>query len=319
MSVPDFQNSSVPSMVCTLFEGNYHFGLGALVNSLYAQGYRGIIFTGFRGPLPPWAKVRTNGDGFAEFNPTDGITLRFIPLGNGMHLTNYKPDFMEIVWQKHCPEAKSLFYFDPDITIKCRWSFFEEWVQAGVALCGDVNHCMPSNHPKRFLWRKFCHPHGLHLKRDLDLYFNGGFVGVHQQHREFITCWMRVQELMAPEIGGMQNINVGDGTFIFRKTDQDALNITAMMSESPISPMGPAGMDFQVGGGGWVMNHAIGGPKPWDKSFTKAILLRGSAPSGADKEYFKNVKYPVQLYSHGDLAFRLLHLKFISALGRLIG
>ena len=59
----------------------------------------------------------------------------------------------------------------------CRRSFFEEWVQAGVALCADVNPSMPANHPIRHAWKKFYLPHGIIFRRELELYFNGGFFG----------------------------------------------------------------------------------------------------------------------------------------------
>ncbi len=285
------------SAICTLFEGNYHYGVGALANSLYAQGYRGMIYAGYRGTLPPWITSSKNADEFTEFSPAEGLVLRFIPLSTNIHLTNFKPDFMLSLWEKHCPNAKSFFYFDPDITVMCPWAFFEEWVQAGVALCADVNQSMPANHPIRHAWKKFYVPHGIVFHREPDLYFNGGFFGLRREEMEFLHCWQKLQELMTPEIGGLKNVNMRDRTFLFHKTDQDAMNVAAMASESAISPVGQDGMDFQQGGGGFIMSHALGGQKPWNKKFVRSLLLRGNSPSRADRLYFRNVKYPIRLYS----------------------
>ena len=306
------------SAVCTLFEGEYHLGLGVLVNSLYANGYRGVVWAGHRGPLPPWVTGAAQNPGFTEFCPAEGLALRFIPLQTSIHLTNFKPDFMLSLWQNHCPQAQSLFYFDPDITLICRWPFFEEWVEAGVALCADVNSGMPVNHPLRHAWEKFYRPHGIAFRREPGLYFNGGFVGLRREQIEFLHCWQRLQELMAPAIGGMNNVNVRDRSFLFCKTDQDALNVAAMASESSISPMAQDGMDFQAGGGGYVMSHASGIMKPWNKHFLRNVVFRGHAPSRADRHFFRHTESPIRLYSAPTLAGKRFGLLTASLIGRFI-
>ena len=303
------------SAICTLFEGNYHYGLGALVNSLYAQGYRGTIYAGYRGALPPWVADAKKSSDWVEFSPATGLVLRFIPLTTTIHLTNYKPDFMLSLWEHHCPQAESLFYFDPDITVFCRWSFFEEWVHAGVALCADINPDMPANHPIRHAWKKFYSPHGIMFRQTPDIYFNGGFVGLRRDQIPFLHCWQRLQELMAPEIGGLKSVNVRDRTFLFNKTDQDALNIAAMANESPVSPMGQDAMDIQFGGGGYVMSHALGAQKPWNKKFMQNLFFRGNSPSRADRLFFRHVETPIRLYPTATLTgkrFLLLGAGFLA-------
>jgi hypothetical protein len=334
------------SAVCTLFEGDYHFGVGALANSLYAHGFRGTIYAGYRGPLPPWvgganaetlkpeklkegsvpkdrgqkseptSDLRPPTSGFTDFSPAEGLTLRFIPLTTKIHLTNYKPDFMLEIWEKHCPQAEAMFYFDPDITIKCRWTFFEEWIEAGVAVCADINPSMPNNHPIRYAWRKILTPHGLQFRNQFETYFNCGFVGVDARDRIFLKAWQQIQSLMKNCGVDFQSLGVGDRTFPFTCRDQDALNITCMATEQKISPLGQDGMDFQHGGGGYIMSHAIGSMKPWNKPFMRTVLRRASPPSRADKEFFKHVETPIRLYSPATLSFKKLFLLAASFLGR---
>jgi hypothetical protein len=303
------------SSVCTLFEGDYHYGVGALSNSLYAHGYRGTMYAGYRGPLPPWAVDCKEFDGFSEFSPAEGLTLRFIPLAPKVHFTNYKPDFMLEVWEKHCPEADALFYFDPDITIKCRWTFFEEWVGAGVAVCQDINGSMADNHPIRHAWRKLLQPGGLVFRNCFDNYFNGGFVGLCADDHNFLSDWQRVQSLMQKCGADFQSIGVGDRTFPFTCRDQDALNITCMVTRQKISPVGPDGMDFQRGGG-YIMSHAVGRLKPWDKSFIRLVFLRAAPPTLADKGFFRHLKFPIRPYKPAVLLFNRLRVLVASFLGR---
>jgi hypothetical protein len=301
------------SAICTLFEGHYHYGVGALANSLYKYGFRGTIYAGYRGKLPPWVIGGKEINGDTIFNAAEDLTLRFIPLRTSIHLTNYKPDFMLDVWNKLCPQAGSLFYFDPDITVKCRWTFLEEWVEAGVALCADVNGSMPPNHPIRHAWKQFYGPHGIKFYREPELYFNGGFVGVKREHVGFLHCWQRLQELMAPAIGGLQNVNIRDRTFLFFKTDQDALNVAAMAIEDPISPMGQEGMEFQPGG--YVMSHAAGGVKPWKKKHVLSALT-AVKPSSADKIFWDNVALPIRVYPDAVVRTHKTMIRIASLIAR---
>jgi hypothetical protein len=84
--------------LCTLFEGNYHYGVAVLVNSLFQKGFRGAIYVGYRGELPFWALQAKDNTSFnwqdSKFLAYDGIEIYFLPIITEYHLTNYKPDFM---------------------------------------------------------------------------------------------------------------------------------------------------------------------------------------------------------------------------------
>jgi hypothetical protein len=303
------------SAICTLFEGDYHYGLGALANSLYARGFRGTIYAGYRGPLPPWVAVANEVNGFTDFSPADGLTLRFIPLTTKVHLTNYKPDFMLEVWEKHCPQAGNLFYFDPDITVKCRWTFFEEWAQSGVALCEDVNSPMPSSHPVRNAWRNYYGKLGRKLKNSLDMYVNGGFVGVAREQKKFIEEWNQIQQEMSPSAGNLMDWGLQDRTFKFCFTDQDALNITLMDTAMPFSLSGKDGMDIVHMG--YLMSHALGGRKPWRRSYLWERLSLGFAPVSADKFFWANASQPIAVMGTVCRILRVVDLKAAAAFERI--
>jgi hypothetical protein len=141
------------STICTLYEGHYHHGVGALINSLYRHGFRGDIWVGYRAPLPPWAHPVEQSDSAVIYRVVEGLVLRFVPLNTGTFLSNYKPHFAFRVLDQPAPDTDAVFYFDPDIMVKCNWLFYEAWAARGFACCEDICYPhMPGTHPLRSAW-----------------------------------------------------------------------------------------------------------------------------------------------------------------------
>ena len=301
------------SVVCTLFEGHYHHGLAALTNSLHHHGFRGEIWAGYRGQLPPWAGNVVERGGTECFEAADGLTLRFLKVETKRHLTNFKAEFLSSLRQNHLPDADTIFYCDPDIVLKTGWQFFEQWAEGGVALCEDVNSPMHSTHPMRMMWHRFYQPHGFTIARELDTYLNAGFVGVSRANWGFVETWQRVLDLLDAETNGLSELGVKDRAYPFHKPDQDALNITAMYAREPVSIVGRDGMDFIHGG--FLMSHALGHPKPWRKSFIRETL-RGYPPGLADHCFWQHTSHPIDIFTAGERRWKKFDLSIACGLAR---
>ncbi len=170
---------SHPSGICTLFEGDYHLGLAAFLNSLVHAGYSGTVWAGYRGALPPWLdQLKTIGAEGVEFLVTDSVRLVFLPLTTEIHLTNYKPQFILDLLAGPASGCEYLWYFDPDICLRVPWPFFANWQRYGVALCQEiVNNSIPSNSPLRHQWIEIASSIGLSEPQEMNHYYNGGMVG----------------------------------------------------------------------------------------------------------------------------------------------
>ena len=311
--------------VCTLFEGGYHHGVGPLANSLFSSGFRGVIWAGYRGPLPPWAQRVAEASGYAEFRFAEGCVIRFVPLDTTAHLTNYKPDFMLRVFETYAPDCEGLFYLDPDIVVSDAWRFFEEWITCGVAVCEDVNSPFAAQHPRRVGWRRFYEGHGIRLQPKEPFYANGGFVGVRREDIAFLELWKRLQFCLWKAIGGAEYSGFvaeksvasrKDFPSCFDKTDQDVLNATIeAIDEIPVSFGNKQAMGFEPGKA--VLPHALGPDKPWNKHYLRDAL-RGSALRTVDKEYWHHAQGPIHVFSSHQLCGKRMALKIAALLGRII-
>ena len=221
---------------------------------------------------------------------------------------------MRRVFEQFLQPEDTLCYFDPDITIKSRWSFFEEWVQNGLALVEDGTFpYLPSDHPLRYQWLKVANSAGLTQKRWPSRYYNSGFVGVPGGLRDVVSAWELL--LDAAHAFGYDTTELAstDRTSPWQATDQDLLNIVVMTTDVPLSTLGPECMDFRPGG--YVMSHAVNSPKPWERDYLK-FALQGKPPNLSDKGFWANSEHPIRLFPESVVRKRNLALKAAIAMGR---
>ncbi len=309
------------SVVCTLFEGSFHKGVAVLANSLYNNGFRGAMYVGYKGALPVWCSASVTKPfpqwpNATTLEVTSDFQIHFLPLTTHFHFTNYKPNFMLELWDGPAKTADSIAYFDPDIVVKCPWSFFETWMKYGAALVHEVvSNDMPPTHPLRMQWNNIIEQSGRKITREVHSYINAGFCGVARQHVEFLHTWKEVfQTGIDTSQLKAENFHLSkDRTSMFYTQDQDVLNIAAMCSKAAISEMGPEAMDFIHGG--YTMAHATGSSKPWTRKYLSAFLM-GFPPSSADKLYWVQSSGPIQCFSQNEVKRKKLAIKTVSFLGR---
>lgn len=305
--------------ICTLFEKHYHYGLGAFINSLYSSGFKGTLWVGYRGLLPGWIKqLSIIKEESSTYTVASQFKLVFIEMDICTHFTLYKPDFMLYLLDKHCVDARFLFYFDPDILIKTEWAYFENWAKHGIALCEDINSPLSISSPLRCDWNYYFSKHGIMLSSKDNIYVNGGFIGLSLACFSFLEEWKQIQDVIAPDLPTMDQLHTTDRSHPFNKLDQDALNIAKDSTALILSVSNKESMDFSPGGE--VMSHAIGASKPWTKNFILNLLKTGNRPTATDCLFFKFLKFPIFIYKGNTLVFyiKLLNFKLTKILSRVL-
>lgn len=291
--------------LCTLFEGDYHLGAAALINSLHKCGFVGTVVCGYRGALPFWHATAPEALG--------PIQLIWVEIVSNVHFANYKPTFMAECWDKHTPGAERVYYADPDLVVKAPWAVLGRWAADGLALCEDLNANLPFRHPFRLAWLDFLATRHLVPVRELNRYFNSGFLGVPRAHQSCLKTWQLLVAEANTYLGHLDRLKNGKPWELFHSMDQDALNMALLLGDWPLNATGPEGMDFIPGGS--LLSHAAGGIKPWRKGFVRAAF-RGVPPGPAQKRFFDHVEGPIPVFTPAELRRRRRALGFASFVGR---
>lgn len=276
--------------VCTLAEGDLHVGVGVLLNSLMAAGYRGRLWVGNRGERPAWAAGATAAaDGSWRWSvPGGAIDVMGVRLATPHHFTHHKPWWMQQVLAMD-PGASGVVYADPDIVVKTDWDFVEDWVAGGLAVVTDILPEIGAGHPHRRAWAEMMAARGYPVRRWPERYVNGGWLGVTRERSPALAGWAELVEMMAERAGPLTDWRTGTRRKAFWSANQDGLNALLMTTDQPIAQLGPDAMDFAPGG--WVLAHAIG-EKPWHTDYLRAAW-NGSRPEVAHVRWWDYADTPV--------------------------
>jgi len=305
------------NVVITLFEKHYEYGVAALLNSLYQANYEGIVCIGYKGKLPFWVNQLQEMKGDRNlYYLSEKIAIRFDELKIDMHFGYYKPYYLKEMAQIY-PEAQGWYYFDPDIIVLAQWSFYENWIQSGVALCQDSNFTLLYwNHPWRNQWRKDFEAFNKGTDKTLNYYINSGFIGVSKLHFELIERWVEVNELYKSLKYPVHFFDQRN-TLSAYKGDQDVLNATMTMSpDLSFSILGKEGMAFDFPH--TIMAHAVDGAgvKPWKRNYIRTALL-GKRVSFADECFLNFCSTPIRLYMQAELNRKRKLLKISKFINRI--
>jgi hypothetical protein len=298
-------------VICSLFEGDYHIGLAVLINSIARAGFTGLFWIGYRGSLPPWTgQLVRRADGVFEVG---SALLHFQLVDTERHFSQLKPDFMARLFSEGIA-PKYLWYFDPDITVRCDWGFYQRWIGNGVCLCQENNMgTMSSDHPLRCEWIELARAANWGEPVQVqERYYNSGFVALPIEHREFLQVWSSAAQLANAAGVDQDSFLTQSRASTFYTVDQDTMNIAAMYSDVPLSTVGPEGMGWVAGG--FTMYHSIGKLKPWRKKFLRAALM-GDPPSNGDKHFLRSADGPIHPFTPG----KLKSIRFASRVASLLG
>ncbi len=304
-------------IITTLAEDHYFYGVAALVNSIVKHGtYADKIIIGYRGGLPRWLPILNASKNGKSFILNNNLEIELVPVDGSLHMVHEKPKWFNYLTEILEPGADEYFFFDSDIIILNRMNFFGEWVKCGVALCEDVNYDMSATHPIRKQWIDLAENEGKIITKQLDRYYNSGFLGWTKETLQFVTDWIECFQILSKVSGDMKKFRVHDRSHIVLSANQDSLNLAAMTTDCSISVIGPEAMGFHYGFS--LMAHPLG-TKPWKRKFIRDFFL-GKPPRYSDLLFWKSlIEGELKPYPYWLVKYKVLVIKILKFFARFYG
>lgn len=298
-------------LLISLYQGNYHLGVAALINSALRHGFDGrIALYHNESRLPKWTNQLIS-TGPETFRSGD-VKISFHRLNAPRHFGYEKPFAMSEAFETF-PDCDSVIYADPDVLFLGPWAFFENWITLGVAFCLDSQFpYLPAEHPWRAEWKKLVgNATGLTC-RSVANYPNSGFVALPRSQAAFLELWKKLT-LYYEKQGG------DTSSFYLEKRhqaivgDQDLMAAALMGWTGPESILGPEGMGFTEYY--FALCHDIGRPKAWKRNFTREAL-QGVKPSRGSALFLEYSQSPIALFTPQQFKSRSLSFRVAQAISR---
>lgn len=305
------------SIICSICEGKYAFGVATLINSAISNGFQGTFYILIRDKLPFWVNNLKKKENTFILN--DHCSIKFESIKWDYHLSYYKPYFLEKLMSKN-PSA-NVFYFDPDITIECDWNFFLDWVEIGPALCTDGNYpTLGRKHPWVASWKHIFDIKTDVINSEIIPYVNSGFIGLNFSQINMVKTWIKFTNLLIEKGHNLKNFGPTRIKYKQKRAfsicgDQDILNAVLISNNFGISLFGVDGMGFN--GSSYLMFHNIG-KKTWDKNFIRDFLTTGTRISSADTSYLKYLRGTIKPYSNSKLMLSKVNVAITKLLQRIL-
>ncbi|MEO6229335.1 MAG: hypothetical protein ABJB11_03965 [Ferruginibacter sp.] len=304
----------------SLADNTFFYGLSALINSMIKYGtYFDKFVVGYKGALPTWLPALSETKNGRSFKTSKGFEVEFVEITGDLNMVHEKPNWLYHLNTNLEPSAEEYCFFDSDLIILNRMTFFGEWIQKGVALCEDINGDMPDNYPIRLEWKKIALERGMEIKNKTEKYYNSGFVGWNKANADFIKDWVKCFDILAEFAGNLKRARSYDRTYPVNSANQDSLNVAYMITSCNLSTIGPEAMGFKYGLK--LMAHPIGKnkDKPWERNYF-IEFLKGRPPRSADLSFwhFANSK-ELKPYPQLFVRYKIFICKLLKGLSRFYG
>lgn len=299
----------------SLAERDYFYGLSALINSMVHNGtYFNKLVVGYRGKLPGWLPQLKRSKNGQSFKNSEGFEVEFVEMNGDFHMVHEKPNWLNHLITVLEPEADEYCFFDSDLIILNRMSFFGEWMKKGVALCEDVNGDMPDNHPVRLEWKKMVKAEGHDIKNIITRYYNSGFIGWRKENSGFIKEWGTAFDILSKLIENLKITRLFDRSYPVLSANQDSLNVACMITNCPLTTIGREAMGFDYGLK--LMAHPIGERKPWNRTYF-FDFFKGISPEAVDLYFWHSVNsVDVKPYSNLHVKMKIYTCLLLRGLSR---